>query len=262
MPKLTHVHLRNRKNDAYDGPVIANPHGPAAEDPGPQKRDVMLVSSAEDRDEVARWLRIAGISVDLIDRIEAGDEITRAATLILDLAGEGHTDEFWRIVAAEGRRLAAPPVLVLTAAEGRTDIATALDLGADDALGRPLDPVELIARTRAAIRRHETPAMGAREYRDALLTVDFSAFKATFAGHSATLSTREARLLEMLVTHPGQLLTREQILRDVWGPASEVSRDQVKLYVSYLRRKLGMPARGGPIHSVRGRGYRFDPTAR
>jgi DNA-binding response OmpR family regulator len=221
----------------------------------------VLVSSAADRDDAARRLRAAGFSVELVDRIGAGDAVRREAMLLLDLADAADTDETWRMVAEEGQRAGAPPVLVLTAAERRADIARALDAGARDAIGRPLDTLEFVARTRAALRHNQPPATGAARYRDALLTADFASFKATFAGHTATLSTTEARLLAMFVTHPGQLLTQEQILDHVWGSASAVSSDQVKLYVSYLRRKLGMPPRGGPIHSVRGRGYRFDPAA-
>lgn len=221
----------------------------------------MLVSSATDRDAIVRELVDARISVEVIDAAGPGAPRRRTGALMLDLADADDEDASWRTVAEEAGREGAAPVLVLTAAERRADIARALDLGADDAMGRPLDPLELTARTRAAIRRFTPRHAGDGEYRDALLTADFSAFKATFAGHTATLSALEARLLKMFVSHPGQLLTQERILDEVWGPECAVGGDQVKLYVSYLRRKLGMPPRGGPIHSVRGRGYRFDPPS-
>jgi DNA-binding response OmpR family regulator len=226
---------------------------------GPGSEGVLLVSSAADRDDIARVLKASGIPVQTVEHMDTRQAVERPATMLLDLFEARVPDEAWGVVAQEGRRVGALPLMVLTASGRRADIGRAINLGADDAISRPICDSELVARARAVLR--SVAAQDAHEslYQDASLKADFDSFSASFGGRTATLSALEARLLELFVRHPGRLLTQEEILREVWGESSEVSADQVKLYVSYLRRKLGMPPRGGPIHSVRGRGYRFDP---
>lgn len=220
---------------------------------------LILASSAADRDHMVHLLEDAGIPVTFVAGITTPQAAQRARTLLIDLAGAPDLDETWKVIAQEGSRAEAPPLLVLAADHRRRDCGRALNMGVTDAVSRPLCDSELLARVAAALRLARGEKVHTDRYSDASLEVDFSAFSARFGRRTATLSALEARLLELFVRNPGRLLTQEEILTSVWGPSGGVSVDQVKLYVSYLRRKLGMSAHEGPIHSVRGRGYRYDP---
>ena len=118
-------------------------------------------------------------------------------------------------------------------------------------------------------RRGDAPARRARArtrsetYADALLQVDFAQRRVAVNGDEVALTPLEFRLLAAFVRHPGQLLSHDQLLELVWGDSFSASRDQVKLYVGYLRRKLeGAGADAAPIETVRGFGYRYRPRRR
>ena len=154
------------------------------------------------------------------------------------------------------RDLSDAPVLMLTAAGSELEKVRGLKAGADDYVTKPFGRQELLARVEALLRRRgesrtELPA----PYEDALLRVDFEGRRVEVRGQEVTLTPLEFRLLGVLVRHPNQTLSHEQLLELVWG-TPDGSRDQVKLYVGYVRRKLGVP---DAIESVRGFGYRYRP---
>ena len=152
-------------------------------------------------------------------------------------------------------RRPALPVLMLTARDELDHKVRALDAGADDYLTKPFAFEELLARIRALTRRADQSSAAQLEVGDVRL--DLLGRRAWRGGRVMELSNREFALLEYLLRHPGQVLSRTQILFGVWEYDADPSSNVVDVYVRYLRRKLGEPS---PISTVRGAGYRFDPT--
>jgi DNA-binding response OmpR family regulator len=152
------------------------------------------------------------------------------------------------------------PVLMLTARAEELDKVRGLRAGADDYLTKPFGRQELLARVSANLRRAGTRDTVPELYADAFLTIDFTQ-RAVFAGdEQVSLTPLEFRLLSAFVQNPNQVLSHEQLLELVWGDQRAAERDQVKLYVGYLRRKLGTSG-DEPIETVRGFGYRYRPRA-
>jgi two-component system response regulator MprA len=146
------------------------------------------------------------------------------------------------------------PVLLLTARDATGDRVTGLDAGADDYLVKPFALEELLARLRALLRR----ARGRTEdgpLAFAGLTMDCATREVERDGVLVELTRTEHDLLELFLQHPRQVLTREVILREVWGLDFDPGSNTMDVFVGYLRRKT--EAQGGPrlIHNVRGVGY-------
>jgi DNA-binding response OmpR family regulator len=156
------------------------------------------------------------------------------------------------------REVANVPVLMLTARGEELDRVRGLRAGADDYVQKPFGRQELLARVDALLRRASTPAEVPRAYSDDLVEIDFGQRKVTAGGRPVELTPLEFRLLAAFVRHPSQVLSHDQLLELVWGDAASHARDEVKLYVGYLRGKL-RPAIGmePPIETVRGFGYRY-----
>jgi DNA-binding response OmpR family regulator len=172
--------------------------------------------------------------------------------VVLDLGLPGADGlEVLRRLRAGGARM---PILVLTARDGLSDTVTALEGGADDYMTKPFRFEELLARIRVRLR-------GERAQEQTVLAVDGAALdlrtrQVALAGAYVDLSAREFALAEMFFRHPGQVLSREQLLSSVWGFDFDPGSNVVDVYVGYLRRKLGRER----ITSVRGMGYRLEPT--
>jgi two-component system, OmpR family, response regulator len=147
------------------------------------------------------------------------------------------------------------PILLLTARDAVEDRIRGLDAGADDYLAKPFAFGELLARLRALLRR------GARE-RPAVLAVgdlrlDPATRAVTRAGEAVDLTAKEYALLELLMRHAGEVLSRTRILEHVWDFAYDPASNVVDQYVAYLRRKLDKPYGREDIETVRGAGYRL-----
>jgi two-component system, OmpR family, response regulator len=152
----------------------------------------------------------------------------------------------------------ATPLLLLTARGQVEERVAGLDSGADDYLVKPFAFDELLARLRALSRRGAgTAAADGAELRAGDLVMDLHTHAARRGEQTLALTTTEWRLLECLLRHPGQTLTREQILNYVWSHDRDVQLSLVDVYISYLRRKLQSPGRADPIQTVRGCGYRL-----
>jgi two-component system OmpR family response regulator len=149
-------------------------------------------------------------------------------------------------------------VLLLTARSQLEDRVTGLDSGADDYLVKPFAFEELLARLRALGRRTTLVSSGASELRCGEIVMDLQAHSARRGTHPLDLTTTEWNLLEYLVRHPNQVLTRQQILDYVWSHEHNVQPSMVEVYVSYLRHKLNSPGKADPIQTVRGVGYRLE----
>jgi two-component system OmpR family response regulator len=146
-------------------------------------------------------------------------------------------------------------VLMLTARDGVTDRVRGLDAGADDYLVKPFSLMELAARLRALARRDgrvRTPVLVEGDLR-----LDPAAKRAWRAGTELHLSPKEYSLLEFFLRHPGQVLTRSQIIEAVWDFAYDGGSNVVDQYVNYLRRKIDGPFGRRDLETVRGMGYRL-----
>jgi DNA-binding response OmpR family regulator len=149
-------------------------------------------------------------------------------------------------------------ILMLTARGQIEDRVAGLDSGADDFLVKPFAFEELLARVRALGRRFTPAASDPWELRCGELVLDLRVHSARRGPQALDLTATEWNLLECLMRHPGQTLTRQQILDYVWSFERDVQPTMVDVYVSYLRRKLNVPGRPDPIQTVRGVGYRLE----
>ncbi|MCU6482253.1 two-component system KDP operon response regulator KdpE [Arthrobacter silviterrae] len=151
------------------------------------------------------------------------------------------------------------PIIVLTARHGSLDVVEALDAGADDYVTKPFGLDELLARLRAASRRAGAqaaePLVETPEF-----TVDLANKRVTRRGEAVRMTPTEWNVLELLVRNPGRLVSQQQILSEVWGPAYAKETHYLRVYMAQLRRKLEADP-GNPVHLLTeaGMGYRFSP---
>ena len=157
-----------------------------------------------------------------------------------------------RRLRADGSTL---PVLMLTARDGLSERVSGLDAGADDYLVKPFGLEELLARVRALLRRSATVAAQASVLVYDDLTLDLAAHRVTRGGMLVRLTRTEFQLLEMLMRHRERVLSRAQILQDVWGFDFEASSNSLDVYIGYLRRKLEADGQPRLVHTERGVGF-------
>jgi DNA-binding response OmpR family regulator len=156
------------------------------------------------------------------------------------------------------RDLSDVPVIMLTAQGAELEKVRGLKAGADDYVTKPFGRQELLARVEAHLRRGSEGRKVLESYDDGYVAIDFVQRIVHVDGRSVGLTPLEFKLLSTFVRHPNSVLSREQLLELVWGDPYGVSGDQVKIYVGYLRRKLGESA-ADSIETVRGFGYRYRP---
>ena len=153
------------------------------------------------------------------------------------------------------QRLAALPIIMLTAKSEEIDRVVGLELGADDYVTKPFSPRELALRVRAVLRRRAPTGEEARVLEHGVLRVDPDSHRASVDGREITLTAKEFQLLVALMGRPGRVMTRERLLDEVWGSDITVTSRTIDTHLKRLREKLGRA--GDLIETVRGVGYRF-----
>ena len=221
----------------------------------------MRLLVVEDEEEmgrlIARGLEAEGYDVDVVDNgvdglISAGSAAYSAAVVDVMLPGMSGF-EFCRHLRSQSGTL---PILLLTARDAIDDRVKGLDAGADDYLTKPFAFAELTARIRALLRRENaapklTLTVGP-------LVVDSQSRRALIDKTALSLSPKEFDLLRLLAVKQGQILTRSEILDEVWGKTENIDANVVDQYVSYLRRKLDPIGSDVSIATRRGIGYGLD----
>jgi two-component system KDP operon response regulator KdpE len=217
----------------------------------------------DDEPQIVRALAInlRARGYEVVTAGDGGEALERAATrapdvVVLDL---GLPDLDGVDVITGLRGWTTVPILVLSGRSDSTDKVDALDAGADDYVTKPFGMDELTARLRVMLRRstpaETTPTIGFGD-----VTVDLTATRVLRGGQELRLTPTEWHLLEVLVRHPGRLLSHRQLLTEVWGPGYETAQGNLRLYVAQLRRKLEPdPTRPRYIRTEPGMGYRFQP---
>ncbi len=211
---------------------------------------------AEDEERIVSFLE-KGLRAQGYTTLAVGTGIDAAALarddsfdlVVLDLGLPGRDGrQVLREIRARGERL---PVIVLTARDGIDDTVGSLEEGADDYITKPFRFEELLARVRLRLR--DEPAQETTVLNVGTVSLDLRSRRATHDQRTIDLTAREFSLLESFMRHPGQVLSREQLLSHVWGYDFDPGSNVVDVYVRYLRQKLG----DGVIETVRGMGYRL-----
>ncbi|OKK03887.1 Fis family transcriptional regulator [Streptomyces sp. CB03234] len=154
------------------------------------------------------------------------------------------------------------PIVVVSARSTSDEKVEALDAGADDYITKPFSMDELLARLRAAVRRHDTSGPAADDVAIVAagdFTVDLLAKKARRGGRDVRLTPTEWHLLEVLIRNQDRLTTQKQLLQEVWGPSYGTQTNYLRVYMAQLRRKLESdPSHPRHLITVPGMGYRFE----
>ena len=218
----------------------------------------MLV--VEDEPRLARALQrglvAEGYAVDVVGDGPGGLEAARHEgydAVVLDIMLPGLSG--YRIVRALRAESNWVPVLMLSAKDGEYDQADGLDAGADDYLTKPFSFVVLLAKLRALLRRGapERPAVLCA----GTLSLDPATRRVARDGQEIALTTREFALLEYLMRHRDEVVTKTELLDHVWDAGADTDPNVVEVYVGYLRRKIDQPYNARSLQTVRGAGYRL-----
>ncbi len=224
---------------------------------------VLVVEDEDDlREALARGLTAEGFVVQTAangrDGLWMAQELD-PAVVVLDIMLPGLSGyEVCRQLRQGGSRV---PILMLTAKDGEYDEADALDLGADDFLAKPFSYVVLVAHLRALLRR--APADRSPQLQVGDLQLDPATRRCFRGRREVRLTAREFALAELLARRAGQVVTRAEIVEQVWNADVGMDSNVVEVYVGYLRRKLDAPFGVRTLETVRGAGYRLvEGTAR
>lgn len=219
------------------------------------------------RDSLRRSLSFNGYNVVLAeDGIQALEMIDKEqpALVILDVMMPRMDGlEVCRHLRSEGDDR---PILILTARDNVSDRVGGLDAGADDYLAKPFALEELLARVRSLVRRSAVESKQSSNIEQALLscgdlTLDPESRDVYRNGRAISLTRTEFALLQLLLKNQRKVLTRAQILEEVWGYDFPTSGNALEVYIGYLRRKTELEGEDRLIHTVRGVGYVLRETA-
>jgi heavy metal response regulator len=218
----------------------------------------MRILVVEDEEKVASFIRKgleqSAYSVDVVSTGE--DALSHAAAMeydaiVLDLMLPGM--DGLQVVKALREQDSDVPVLALTARGALEDRVKGLDAGCDDYLPKPFAFDELLARLRALLRRAGTVRTPVLEFADLIL--DPATRTVTRGGKRIELTNREYALLELLMRHPHQVMTRTSLIENVWGYDFDPSSNVLEVYMNFLRKKIDAGFEKKLLHTVRGVGY-------
>jgi len=224
----------------------------------------MKILLAEDDLRLARAVRrVFEEEMHNVDIVGNGTEALRSATggefdvMVLDvMLPDLDGFEVCKRMRATGVQT---PVLMLTARTEVVDRVKGLDSGADDYMVKPFAVAELLARVRALGRRGARSSNGRNQLRAGDLTLDVSRHSAVRGQREIELTVKEFQLLELLLRHQGQVLSRTQILDHVWQYDRDFASNVVDIYIHYLRNKIDKGFDKQLIHTIRGVGYTLKP---
>jgi len=219
-------------------------------------RYLLVEDNQELAEAVVKRLGLDGHAVDHATSLSDAEDCLAAASYDLILLDVMLPDGDGRDFLARKRHQMETPVIVLTARSQVSDRVGALDQGADDYITKPFDFSELEARCRAVLRRRGGSARNEIALGAALF--DPMAGTLRHGEESVDLRNREIRLLEVFARHPGQILSKSQLMDRLFSYDADVTENAIEVYVGRLRKKLdGMGVR---IETVRGLGYRMEPA--
>jgi DNA-binding response OmpR family regulator len=227
-------------------------------------RVLVIEDEAKMADLIKRGLEEEWMQVELAYDGDTGLEAGKTGNydlLILDL---GLPNRDGLEVAQELRRTGInTPILILTAQDSTEMKVKGLDLGADDYLTKPFAFSELLARTRALVRRAQTAEAGEDKTKLQIgdLTLNLINRKANRAGVEVQLTGKEFALLEFFMRHPDEVLSRETLSEKVWEETFDTLTNVIDVYINYLRNKIDRQFEPKLIHTVRGVGYQFKTPA-
>ncbi len=203
-------------------------------------------------------LRVEGYDVVVLGDGRAASRVAIEGgfdAIVLDVMLPGRDGfEICRDIRRAGKRT---PIILLTAKAQESDKILGLELGADDYITKPFSPRELRARLKAVLRRAQGDVP--ERYSFGNVEVDFSACQLRRGGSLVDVTTLEYKLLSLFIRRRGHVLTRAQLLDDIWGAATHVTDRVIDTHIANLRKKIeDDPAAPRHLASVRGIGYRFD----
>ena len=254
--------MTTQRNDPDRSSVLTSPTVGEELGKGPDHQDVILVVDDDANLSQLLTLRLEKAGFKAVSAANGHDGLReffnhRPDLVVLDIMLPDL--DGWE-VCRRLRDMSDVPIVMLTAKVGERDELYGLSLGADDYVTKPFSAEKLLARIRAALWRSRTPVQQDPQtiYSDGMLTIDFWRHEVHVRGKKVELSPMEYRLLTTLVRRAGQVTSREELLRQVWGSGyADISL--VKLYVGYLRSKVETnPANPEVILNLRGVGYYYQ----
>jgi two-component system KDP operon response regulator KdpE len=235
-----------------------------ATNPSPTEAPAPLakILVVDDEPQIRRFLRISlnAYGYEVVEAAAGEEAVTQTAIQAVDLVilDLGLPDIDGHTVIERIREWSQIPIIVLSVRAGDVEKVRALDGGAEDYLTKPFSIAELMARVRAALRKRGGTVSREAVFTHRALTVDLGKRRVTVDGAEIRLSRKEYGILKMLAGNPGRVLTHQQLLRELWGPAHVEDTHYLRIHVGHLRQKLGdNPAQPRYILTEPGIGYRL-----
>lgn len=225
-------------------------------------RDQAKVLIIDDEPQIRKFLRISlgaqGYEVIEAENGKSGIEKCALETPHLVILDLGLPDLDGQEVLTKIREWSEVPIIVLSVRANEEEKVTALDRGANDYVTKPFGIAELIARVRAILRSRKSEDLTSSEIVSGDLKIDLAAHRVFKADNELKLTKKEFALLTLLARNAGRIVTHQQILREIWGPAQESETHYLRIYIGHLRQKLGDdPLNPTYIENEPGVGYRF-----
>ncbi len=220
----------------------------------------------DDEVQIRRFLR-SGFELDgyAVSEAESGQDAIRSATLrptdliILDL---GLPDLDGAEVLERIRSWSNVPIIILSVKSGEAEKVRLLELGADDYVTKPFGMAELLARSKVVLRRKTGTASGDSVITIGRLRIDLAARNVFLEAERVTLTPKEYRLLQILARHPGNVVTHQELLKEIWGPSHVNDTHYLRIVVRKLRQKVEADANRPQILLTElGVGYRLAPPS-